>query len=325
MRKLLAIAVPLLVVGSIGLAGAAWSSPVAKTAVCDLTSSKTKPYQRIVATSAKALKAYTAKPADIIPAPSKCPTSLLTPTAGGYPLGATMVGVTEVPNPADPDGTGTVNLRLRQGQGQICESVSVSGIGQPTASHIHKGTASDSGPVVVALKTPSLSGAVSGCVVAPRDVVNAIMANPAGYYVNVHTGDYPDGAIRNQLSGPVNYLLEAKMNGANERPTAGDSDGTGMGMFVLRPDQGQLCYTLTAQNVILPTVASHIHRGDSTVAGPVIIPFTAPAANGTSEGCVTVDASLLKEIMANPGGFYANVHTTDFPGGAIRAALEVVR
>jgi len=96
-------------------------------------------------------------------------------------------------------------------------------------------------------------------------------------------------------------------------------------MFVLRPDQGQLCYTLTAQQVILPTVASHIHRGDSTVAGPVIIPFTAPAANGTSEGCVTVDAGLLKEIMGNPGGFYANVHTSDFPGGAIRAPLEPLR
>ena len=102
MRKLLAIVVPLLVVGSIGLAGAAWSSPSVKTAVCDLTSSKTKPYQRVVARSAKALKAYAAKPADIIPAPSKCPASVLTPTSGGYSLGATMVGVTEVPEPGRP-------------------------------------------------------------------------------------------------------------------------------------------------------------------------------------------------------------------------------
>jgi hypothetical protein len=26
------------------------------------------------------------------------------------------------------------------------------------------------------------------------------LANPAAYYVNVHTADYPDGAIRGQLA-----------------------------------------------------------------------------------------------------------------------------
>ena len=26
-----------------------------------------------------------------------------------------------------------------------------------------------------------------------------ILANPASYYVNVHTGEFPDGAIRGQL------------------------------------------------------------------------------------------------------------------------------
>jgi hypothetical protein len=98
-----------------------------------------------------------------------------------------------------------------------------------------------------------------------------------------------------------------------------------MGEFILRPDKGQLCYTLAAGNIVLPATASHIHRGDATVAGPVIIPFTAPGQNGQAEGCVTVDGGLLKDIIANPGGFYANIHTTDFPGGAVRAPLEVQR
>jgi hypothetical protein len=33
----------------------------------------------------------------------------------------------------------------------------------------------------------------------------------------------------------------------------------------------------------------------------------------------------LREIIGNPGGFYANIHTSDFPGGAVRAALVVLR
>ena len=39
----------------------------------------------------------------------------------------------------------------------------------------------------------------------------------------------------------------------------------------------------------------------------------------------TVDAGLLREIVANPGGFYANIHTSDFPGGAVRARQAITR
>jgi hypothetical protein len=325
MRRLLIWIVPLFVVGSFGLADAALNTPFAKTAVCDLTKSKTAPYQRVVATTAAALRSYTKKPDDIVPAPRTCPKTLLTATTGGVELTGQMVGVTETPSLGDPDGTGTASIRLRQGQARVCVTFTAKNIGTPTAAHIHKGTADDNGPVVVPLPTPSASGSGSGCAVAARAIVNDILANRASYYVNVHTGDFPDGAIRAQLNGPVPFILQAVMSGASEKPTAGDTDGTGLGEFILRPDKSQLCYTLAASNIILPASASHIHRGDSTVAGPVIIPFTAPSANGTSSACVSVDPGLLREIIGNPGGFYANIHTSDFPGGAVRAALAVLR
>jgi hypothetical protein len=320
------IAVPaFIIIGSFGIADAARTSSFAKTAVCDRTSSTAKPYKKVIATTSKALKAYTARAADLVPAPPSCPKTVLSPTTGGVAFSNKMVGVTELPAPGDPDGAGSFTLRLRKGQGQVCYSMAVSNIATPTASHIHKGTANDSGPVVVALKTPTLTAPTTACVSAPRAVVSDMLANPAGYYVNVHTGDFPDGALRGAMNGAVASVLTANMVGANEKPTAGDTDGTGLGNFILRPDTGQLCYTLAAANIILPATASHIHRGDATVAGPVIIPFTAPAANGQMEGCVTVDAGLLKEIIGNPGGFYANIHTTDFPGGAVRAPLQVLR
>jgi hypothetical protein len=38
-----------------------------------------------------------------------------------------------------------------------------------------------------------------GCVSAARDLIKTIRMNPSNYYVNVHTTDFPDGAIRGQL------------------------------------------------------------------------------------------------------------------------------
>jgi hypothetical protein len=40
----------------------------------------------------------------------------------------------------------------------------------------------------------------AGCVSAPRATINAILKQPSGYYVNVHTSDFANGAIRGQLS-----------------------------------------------------------------------------------------------------------------------------
>ena len=54
--------------------------------------------------------------------------------------------------------------------------------------------------MVVTLITPDADGSVEGCVSAPRALIKQILKNPAGYYVNVHTSDFPAGAIRGQLS-----------------------------------------------------------------------------------------------------------------------------
>jgi len=50
----------------------------------------------------------------------------------------------------------------------------------------------------------------------------------------------------------------------------------------------------------------------------VLVPLAPPDASGTSSGCVSVDPDLIKAIRQNPENYYVNVHTTDYPGGALR-------
>ena len=127
---------------------------------------------------------------------------------GGAPFSVAMtqeVSTINTPNPpyhGDADGTGTALLTVNHGQATVCWELSVSGITLPaTAAHIHKGAALVRGPIVVGLSAPDANGHASGCVSdRDRDLLRDILSNPAEYYVNVHTTDFPPGAIRSQLA-----------------------------------------------------------------------------------------------------------------------------
>jgi len=44
-----------------------------------------------------------------------------------------------------------------------------------------------------------------------------------------------------------------------------------------------------------------------------------------ASGSVTVtDPTLLAALRSDPGGFYTDLHTTKFPGGAVRAQLHLL-
>ena len=75
----------------------------------------------------------------------------------------------------------------------------------------------------------------------------------------------------------------------------------------------------------------HIHRGDATVSGAVVI--NSGLANGefqlvNGSGSIQklnnpVSASLATEIINNPSGFYFNLHSTSFPSGVARGQIAL--
>jgi hypothetical protein len=119
-------------------------------------------------------------------------------TAAGRPLTAQLLGANELGG-GDPDGSGTAHVWATPGLEQICYDLTVTGVEDVTLAHIHVGPATEAGPVVVPLQAPT-SGSSSGCVSVSRDLVVAIVSDPSAYYVNVHSLDFPAGAVRGQLT-----------------------------------------------------------------------------------------------------------------------------
>lgn len=102
---------------------------------------------------------------------------------------------------------------------------------------------------------------------------------------------------------------------------AGDPDGVGTANLTINVGQGEVCWDLAVDRITLPATASHIHKAPSGVRGGIVVGLSAPGADGTASGCRTVVRELAKDILQNPADYYVNVHTMDFPPGAIRGQL----
>lgn len=113
----------------------------------------------------------------------------------------------------------------------------------------------------------------------------------------------------------------ARLDGAQETPSAGDPDGSGAALIEVKPNAAnpRVCVSLGFQGIAAPT-AMHIHSGAVGVAGPVVINL-ATVLSGEAQ-CVSAPLATVKAINKNPQNFYINIHNAAFPGGAVRGQLE---
>lgn len=114
----------------------------------------------------------------------------------------------------------------------------------------------------------------------------------------------------------------------NEQETTGALGG-GSGFFAYTVNGSELCYTLEVRDLTVAPFAAHIHIGPREVAGPITVPLvTPPGATASVSACITAaeDGAMtpaeLAAIVADPGAFYVNVHTTTYPGGEVRGQLK---
>ena len=187
-----------------------------------------------------------------------------------------LLGSNESPQ-GDPDGTGIASVTIDvidpslPSGGEVCWDLSYSGIAQPTLAHIHTGAAGTNGPILVPFVPFTNLGPISatGCTSTSGAVAQQIVDNPAGYYVNVHNGDYPGGALRGQLvlgdppAGEA-HMLPAPLRAYDSRAVgpkiaAGDTrtislangvDGQGANVVAVPPGATAAIVTLTVTETV---------------------------------------------------------------------------
>lgn len=122
-------------------------------------------------------------------------------------------------------------------------------------------------------------------------------------------------------SGPI-VLTAPVMTGDQEVPGPGDLDGMGRARITLYTDLDIACWLIQARRIELPGTAAHIHEGEAGIGGGIVVTLAAPDASGKSQGCMSASGATLDAIVADPAGYYVNVHNTPYPAGAIRGQLS---
>jgi hypothetical protein len=122
-------------------------------------------------------------------------------------------------------------------------------------------------------------------------------------------------------SGPV-VLTASRMTGEQEVPGPGDADGIGRARITLYTDLDIVCWRIRVAHIDLPGTAAHIHEGEAGVGGGIVVTLAAPDPSGSSQGCSAADPATIDAIVADPAGYYVNVHNTPYPAGAIRGQLS---
>lgn len=177
------------------------STPATKITICHKTGSSTTPYRRITVSSravtnpnspaGKTLRGHMGHAGDILlPGASACPSGTQTNQ------GKLTANLQPVTTPPGASGSGSATVTIRLGTSTLCHTLTVSGLVDVEAAHIHRGSTGD---IVVPLTTPT-TGSSSGCDTVAKALLQEIIRNPGAFYVNVHTKTFPAGQIRGDLS-----------------------------------------------------------------------------------------------------------------------------
>jgi outer membrane protein OmpA-like peptidoglycan-associated protein len=182
------------------------------------------------------------------------------------------------------DAEGVMSLEFLPYTGEVCYEVQVSGLATPFDGHIHAGTAQEKGGIVVDFG--ALEDGSTGCLENEPNDIQAVLAEPAAYYTEMHDPDRDNGpAIRGQLSEATDL---DDPEGVFGRPLPGSE-----GPLNIDPDGGGALIEIEGGSIILTGAVADeaaaqqvrdslagIDLGESTVDDQLSIEEGSPLPSG---------------------------------------------
>jgi hypothetical protein len=143
----------------------------------------------------------------------------------------------------------------------------------------------------------------------------------------------PSFSLASEAAPPI--VFNVQMRAENEPGPISLSESKGHAQVMVFED-GTVEFTFTINNKSGETFTrAHIHKAPAGENGPIHWDFLEPADPLTS---ISDQPSQLRgigrprtilgvtvvaaDLLANPSGYYVNVHSIAFPGGAVRGQLE---
>ncbi len=218
--------------------------------------------------------------------------------------------------------------------------------------HLHEGNNRLNGPVQF---DTGLSGSnaltfANGEGFFTRDITNVnltvlqrLLANPASFYVNLHTTTHPAGAIRGQLTRFTETLARTiALSPANEVPPV-NLNATGTATITVNPTRnakgeivgGTVSFAVAYDFPGAVTFTGlQVNEGSPNVNGIVRInsglfptnSITSPSGKGLFSQTIQVTSAStitsLVRVISSPINFYLNLMTRANPGGAMRGQMD---
>jgi Fe2+ transport system protein FeoA len=242
---------------------------------------------------------------------------------------ATLSGVQEVPSVMTM-GAGDVRAELTG------DNLAISGnydnlSSKITMAHIHIGKAGENGPVLFGLNLSLNEDSTSGSFESADNLFTLTEGQidtlkMGGYYVNIHTENFPAGELRGQVMMQGDQKYYTVLSSKNAIP-GNNSDAMGALSFSL--DGMMLQYSGTFMDLegeydISIAGGTHLHQGGPAETGGIIerIPatmFAMDSLSGSFSGIVEMDSSGIE--LLRMGMLYANLHSKAYPAGEIRGQV----
>jgi hypothetical protein len=215
------------------------------------------------------------------------------------------------------DASATAYVVTTDVPGVLCIGVESDDLGALSSVEVRQG-----GTAVATVPAPGAAGSPVRCIADADGVSADVLADPSAFTVRVV------GAGGRTAEGPVGEAdteFVADLQDVEVVPGPGDPAAFGFVFAFTTTVPDVLCAT-TLAFAEEPVTGAHVHRAPPHQNGPEVLALDPLDGDemeaGDALGFTCVTTELATELEADPTQFYVDVHTTAFPGGAVRGQLE---